>query len=71
MIDANDGEHLLDLPPGSLVTLLTDTQVINLRVVNVRKRTHCVHCDDIPPDAHVLGVEIERPEQDAALREEA
>jgi len=53
-----DDEHLLHLPPGAHVTLLTDTQVVNLTVVNVRERRCCVCAEDIPADATVLGVEL-------------
>lgn len=48
----------MQIVPGSLVTLLTDDEVINLRVVNVRERCHSIASDDIPANAAVLGVEL-------------
>lgn len=52
-------KYLLELTPGLPVTLLTSDVVINLKVVSVRRRPQSI--TDIPADARILGVEIERP----------
>jgi hypothetical protein len=54
--DTHD-EHLVALPPGSVLAIVTETHVINCTVVNIRERIDTpLAAENLPP--HVLGVVV-------------
>lgn len=53
--------HKCLFSPGMRLTLLTEDQVINMQIINVRKRKASIDAEDVPDDACVLGVRLCRP----------